>query len=138
MDVAEQFFANKLTPFAAAVYKEYGKTEYEKQRDELEQESKDNVFNRAGVPLVVQKLIVPMWMNDAEEIVKSNGPALGTILVGGSLFGLGVQVIKPKFKAAKSSETMDFDFNDSEGIGDFNEASGFGDFNDEKGIGDFN
>lgn len=138
MDVAEQFFANKLTPFAAAVYKEYGKTEYEKQRDELEQESKDNVFNRAGVPLVVQKLVVPMWMNDAEEIVKSNGPALGTILVGGSLFGLGVQVMKPKFKAAKSSETMDFDFNDSEGIGDFNEAGGFGDFNDEKGIGDFN
>ena len=138
MDVAEQFFINKLTPFAAAVYKEYGKTEYEKQKDELEQESKDNVFNRAGVPLVVQKLIVPMWMNDAEEIVKSNGPALGTLLVGGSLFGLGVQVIKPKFKAAKSNNSMDFNFDDSDGIGDFNDAGGFGDFNDQKGMGDFN
>jgi hypothetical protein len=138
MDVAEQFFINKLTPFAAAVYKEYGKTEYEKQKDELEQASKDNVFNRAGVPLFVQKLIVPMWMNDAEEIVESNGPVLGPLLVGGSLFGAGVQVMKPKFKASTSNNSMNFDFNDSEGFGDFNDAGGFGDFKDEKGIGDFN
>jgi DNA repair exonuclease SbcCD ATPase subunit len=138
MDVAEQFFVNKLTPFASAVYKEYGKTEYEKQKDELEQASKDNVFNRAGVPLIVQKLIVPMWMNDAEEIVKSNGPVLGPLLVGGSLFGAGVQVMKPKFKASKSSNSMNFDFNDSEGFGNFNDAGGLGDFKEQKGIGDFN
>jgi hypothetical protein len=138
MDVAEQFFINKLTPFAAAVYKEYGKTEYEKQKDELEQASKDNVFNRAGVPLIVQKLIVPMWMNDAEEIVRSNGPVLGPLLVGGSLFGAGVQVMKPKFKASQSSNSMNFDFNDSEGFGNFNDAGGFGDFKEQKGIGDFN
>lgn len=108
VDVLEKFFANKFSPFAAAVYKKYGLTQYEKEKREFEQESKDNVFNRIGVPLIVQNLTVPMWMNDAEEIIKSNGVPMGTILVGGSLFGAGVQVIKPKFKAS-SNNMLDFD-----------------------------
>lgn len=137
-DVLKDFYSNKLSPFAKKVYDYTAISDEERERRNLEEETQETKFNELGIPVWVQDLTIPLWMRDVEPIMKEQGTGTGMFLIGISLLGEGVQYFEPKYKAKKSSETMDFDFNDSEGIGDFNEAGGFGDFNDEKGIGDFN
>ena len=137
-DVAEQFFANKLAPFPSKFYQWASLTEKEKANRIAEEAGEDNAFNRMGIPVAAQDLLIPLWMRDVEPIMKEQGYGVGSALIGLSILGQGVQYYENKFKAQKSNQTMGFDFNDSEGIGDFNESGGIGDFNDQKGIGDFN
>lgn len=136
-DVAEQFFANKLAPFPSRFYQWANLTEKEKANRIAEEEGEDNAFNRMGIPVAVQDLTIPLWMRDVEPIMKEQGYVYGAGLIGLSILGQGVQYYENKPKASRGSNSMDFNFDDSEGIGDFNDAGGFGDFNDEKGIGDF-
>ena len=137
-DVGEQFFANKLAPLPSKFYQWANLTEKEKANRMAEEAGEDNAFNRMGIPVSAQDLLIPLWMRDVEPIMKEQGYGVGSALIGLSILGQGVQYYENKPKASKSSNSMNFDFNDSEGFGDFNDAGGFGDFKDEKGIGDFN
>jgi polyhydroxyalkanoate synthesis regulator phasin len=137
-DVAEQFFANKLAPFPSKFYQWANLTEKEKAKRIAEEEGEDNAFNRMGIPVGVQDLVIPLWMRDVEPIMKEQGYGVGSGLIALSILGEGVQYYENKYKASKSNNSMDFNFDDSDGIGDFNDAGGIGDFNDQKGMGDFN
>jgi hypothetical protein len=137
-DVAEKFFTNKLSPLPSKFYQWSALTETEKTKRLEEESNKDNIFNRMGMPVIAQELTVPLWMRDVESIMKEQGYGVGSGLIGLSILGQGVQYYENKPKASKSNNFMDFNFDDSDGIGDFNDAGGFGDFNDQKGMGDFN
>lgn len=137
-DVGEQFFANKLAPFPSKFYQWASLTEKEKANRIAEEAGEDNAFNRMGIPVAAQDLLIPLWMRDVEPIMKEQGYVYGAGLIGLSILGQGVQYYENKYKASKSNNSMDFNFDDSDGIGDFNDAGGIGDFNDQKGMGDFN
>ena len=137
-DVGEQFFANKLAPLPSKFYQWASLTEKEKANRIAEEAGEDNAFNRMGIPVSAQDLLIPLWMRDVEPIMKEQGYGVGSALIGLSILGEGVQYYENKYKASQSSNSMNFDFNDSEGFGNFNDAGGFGDFKEQKGIGDFN
>lgn len=117
-DIVDQFFANKLSPIYSKLYKWSSLTESEKLRRLKEEESKDVIFNRAGMPIWLQDLTVPLWMRDVEPIMKEQGYGAGAFLIGLSLLGEGVQYQEPRVGSSNNT------------ISDFNDIQDFDTFED--------
>lgn len=130
--VASDFFANKLAPTTRMVYDWMYKTESEKQRDLLEKEQDNSIWNDLGYPVWAQDLTVPIWTQDIKKLNEEHGVGMGTVLTGLNLLGGGVQNFKPRYKSTSDNVSLDdldsFDnFEDVEGSEDFENFDEFED-----------
>ena len=129
--IAMDFFANKLAPTTRIGYDWMFKTESEKQRDLLEKEQDNSIWNDLGYPVWAQDLTVPIWTQDIKKLNQEHGVGPGSFLTGLNLFGAGVQNFEPRYKATKSSSSNDtfedyseFTEYDTEGSDDYSDFPG--------------
>ena len=130
--VALDFFANKLAPTTRLGYDWMFKTDSEKQRDLLEKEQDNSIWNDLGYPVWAQDLTVPIWTQDIKKLNEEHGVGVGSFLTGLNLFGSGVQNFKPRYKAPKSSSSSDT-FEDYSDFTEY-ETEGLDDYSDFPGV----
>ncbi|MFN9113978.1 MAG: hypothetical protein ACK5XN_28265, partial [Bacteroidota bacterium] len=95
-EVLQDFYGNKLSPFAQKVYQYTAISDEERERRALEESSQETVFNKVGLPVWFQDITIPLWMRDVEPIMKDQGNGTGLFLIGLSLLGEGVQYYEAK------------------------------------------
>ncbi len=110
-EVLQDFYGNKLSPFAQKVYQYTAVSDEERERRALEESSQETVFNKAGLPVWFQDITIPLWMRDVEPIMKDQGNGTGLFLIGLSLLGEGVQYYEAK-GGSSSPSNQSFEFKD--------------------------
>jgi hypothetical protein len=103
LDVAKDFFANKLAPLPRMGYDFLDKTAAQAEKDKLEKEQDNSIWNDLGYPVWAQDLTVPIWTQDISKLNEEHGVVAGTGLTIFNLFGAGVQNFKPTPKSSSSS-----------------------------------
>lgn len=109
-EVLQDFYGNKLSPFAQKVYQYTAVSDEERERRALEEASQETAFNKSGMPLWLQDLTIPLWMRDVEPIMKDQGNGTGLFLIGLSLLGEGIQYYEAK-GGSSSQGNQSFEFN---------------------------
>jgi hypothetical protein len=101
------------------------KTESEKQRDLLEKEQDNSIWNDLGYPVWAQDLTVPIWTQDIKKLNQEHGVGPGSFLTGLNLFGAGVQNFEPRYKKPSGGVSIDDidDYSESETIDEIDDAS---------------
>jgi hypothetical protein len=124
-DVAKDFFANKLAPLPRMGYDFLDKTTAQAEKDKLEKEKDNSIWNDLGYPVWAQNLTVPIWTQDVKRLNEEHGVAAGTGLTMLNLLGAGVQNFKPRHKAPSGGVSIDDidDYSESETIDDIDDAS---------------
>jgi len=110
-EVLQDFYGNKLSPFAQKVYQYTAVSDEERERRALEESSQETAFNKAGLPVWFQDITIPLWMRDVEPIMKDQGNGTGLFLIGLSLLGEGIQYYEAKGGSSNSS-SQSFEFKD--------------------------
>lgn len=128
--IAMDFFANKLAPTTRLGYDWMFKTESEKQRDLLEKEQDNSIWNDLGYPVWAQDLTVPIWTQDIKKLNEEHGIGTGLFLTGLNLYGAGVQNFEPRYKSTSENVSLDDldDFNDFEDVEESEDFDSFDEF----------
>lgn len=129
-DIAMDFFANKLAPIPRSIYDWADKTEAQKEKDKLEKEQDNSIWNDLGYPVWAQNLTVPIWTQDVKRLNDEHGIVAGTGLTMLNLLGAGVQNFKPRYKSTSENVSLDDldDFNDFEDVEESEDFDSFDEF----------
>jgi hypothetical protein len=124
-DIAKDFFANKLAPIPRMGYDFLDKTASQQEKDKLEKEKENSIWNDLGYPVWAQDLTVPIWTQDVKKLNDEHGVVAGTGLTMLNLLGAGVQNFKPRYKSSTGGVSIDDidDYNESETIDEIDDAS---------------
>jgi hypothetical protein len=126
-DIAMDFFANKLAPIPRAVYDWADKTTAQKEKDKLEKQQDNSIWNDLGYPVWAQNLTVPIWTQDVKRLNDEHGVVAGTGLTMLNLLGAGVQNFKPRYKSTSENVSLD-DLDSFDEFEDVEDVEGSEDF----------
>lgn len=131
-DVAKDFFANKLAPIPRMGYDWLDKTTAQVEKDKLEKEQDNSIWNDLGYPVWAQDLTVPIWTQDINKLNEEHGVVAGTGLTMLNLLGAGVQNFKPRYKSTSENVSLDDldDFNNFEDVEEPEESEDFDSFDE--------
>ena len=131
-DVAKDFFANKLAPLPRMGYDWLDKTTAQSEKDKLEKEQDNSIWNDLGYPVWAQNLTVPIWTQDIKRLNEEHGVPVGTLLTALNLLGAGVQNFKPRYKSSSENVSLDDldDFNNFEDVEESEESEDFDSFSE--------
>jgi hypothetical protein len=126
-DIAKDFFANKLAPLPRMGYDFLDKTAAQVEKDKLEKEQDNSIWNDLGYPVWAQDLTVPIWTQDISKLNEEHGVVAGTGLTMLNLLGAGVQNFKPRYKSTSDNVSLD-DLDSFDEFEDVEDVEGSEDF----------
>jgi hypothetical protein len=133
-DIAKDFFANKLAPLPRFGYDFLDKTKAQAEKDKLEKEQDNSIWNDLGYPVWAQNLTVPIWTQDIKKLNEEHGVVAGTGLTMLNLLGAGVQNFKPRYKESSKETSLDDleNYDEFENLEDFENFENFDEFENLK------